>query len=166
MNAIHRSTSTITCGITRTHLTSHRQRLRWLSSSPSTRSGYTDVLACSFMARTPLETACWRRTAPSFKGLPTATYAAARSASVDRGEAEMSLFVGLQKCRALICFWDASYSFVRPRSETLGARRLGAWRPDRRLSLPARRSVREGWRHEVVGVVREDEHLFDPGQLQ
>ena len=73
-------------------MTSHRQRLKWLSSSPSTRSGYTDVSACSFMARTPLETACGRRAAPSFKGLPRATYAAARSASVDRGEAETSPF--------------------------------------------------------------------------
>src|ERR1044072_2291656 len=136
MNAIHRNTSTITCGITRTHLTSHRQRLRWLSRSPSTRSGYTDVLACSFMARTPLEAACWRRPPPDFKDLPTATSAAARSARVDRGEAETSLFVGLQKCRALICFWNAPYSFMRPRSEKLGARCLGAWRPDGRLSLP------------------------------
>ena len=30
----------------------------------------------------------------------------------------MSLFVGLQKCRALICFWDASYSFMQHRSES------------------------------------------------
>jgi hypothetical protein len=37
----------------------------------------------------------------------------------------MSLFVGLQKCRALICFWDASYSFMRDRSENLTLRRRG-----------------------------------------
>jgi len=38
----------------------------------------------------------------------------------------MSLFVGLQKCRAVICFWDASYSFMRHRSEKLTLRRGGA----------------------------------------
>src|SRR5687767_2508909 len=55
MNAIHRNTSTITCGITRTHLTSHSQRLRWPSSCPSTCSGYMAGVACTFMARTPLK---------------------------------------------------------------------------------------------------------------
>jgi hypothetical protein len=27
------------------------------------------------------------------------------------------------------------------------------------------RSVRDGWRHQVVGAVHEDEHVFNPGQL-
>ena len=38
----------------------------------------------------------------------------------------MSPFAGLQKCRALICFCDASYSFMRHRSENLTLRRGGA----------------------------------------
>src|SRR3954451_10636969 len=59
-NAIHRNASTMTCGMTRTHLTSQSQRLSGSSSSPSTCSGYVDGAACSFMARTPLEPACRR----------------------------------------------------------------------------------------------------------
>ncbi len=35
-----------------------------------------------------------------------------------------------------------------------------------RSPLSADRSVRDGWRHEVIGVVYKNEHLFDPGQLQ
>src|SRR6187397_116012 len=67
-NAIHRKTSTMTCGMTRTHLTSHRQRLRGSSRSPSTCSGYVDGAACSFMARTPLESACRRGGSDPFVG--------------------------------------------------------------------------------------------------
>ncbi len=57
----------MTCGTTRSHLTSHSQRLRWPSSSPSTRSGYRDGAACSFMARTPLTTGMSAPAAPTSK---------------------------------------------------------------------------------------------------
>ena len=39
------------------------------AGSPSTRSGYTDGVACSFMARTPLKTGMWRRRR-RLQGLP------------------------------------------------------------------------------------------------
>src|SRR4051794_36840577 len=42
MDAIHRNASTITCGITSSHLASHSQRRSWGSSSPASCAGYGD----------------------------------------------------------------------------------------------------------------------------
>ena len=75
------------CGIASSHLTSHSQRLRWPSSSPSTCSGYGDGAACSVTARTPLNKTC-RRRRRRLQGLSRVTSAAAMSASGDRGAAE------------------------------------------------------------------------------
>src|SRR4051794_3102902 len=73
------------------------------AGSPSTRSGYTDGPACSFMARTPLNTGMWRRRR-RLQGLPRVTCAVARSTSGDRGGAETIPLVGTQKvpCTALL----------------------------------------------------------------
>ena len=68
------------------------------------------------MARTPLKTALWAPAAPSSRS-PEGHLRCATSASGDRGAAETIPFVGIQKCRALICFYDALYSLPRDRSE-------------------------------------------------
>src|SRR3954469_12877002 len=70
------------------HLTSHSQRLRWSSSGPSTRSGYPDGTACSFIARAPLMTGIWAPGGAVFKVSRGPPALPDGQASVDRGGAE------------------------------------------------------------------------------
>ena len=68
------------------------------------------------MARTPLEQHVGAGGA-IFKVSRGSPCAGATSASGDRGGAETIPFVGIQKCRAMICFYDPAYSLPRDRFE-------------------------------------------------